>query len=101
MAGTIFGAGNIDPRAEGMAPGAEIYYQDYPDNLNNVDSDFNTQNVRITSSSYSNGCNAGYTNFTRQMDQDAIDNPALLHIFSAGNSGNSNCGVWGRFKLAT
>lgn len=92
VAGTIFGAGNIDPDAIGMAPGAEIHYQDYPDNLTQADQNYNVRNVRITSSSYSNGCNAGYTNFTQQMDQDAIDNPEMVHIFSAGNSGTSDCG---------
>lgn len=92
VAGTIFGAGNLNPEGRGMAPGAEIYYQDYPRNLNSVDNNYTSLNVRITSSSYSNGCNAGYTNFTRQMDQDAFDNPELLHVFSAGNSNNNNCG---------
>ncbi|WP_417603113.1 S8 family serine peptidase [Owenweeksia hongkongensis] len=100
VAGTIFGAGNLDPKGRGMAPGAEIYYQDYPDNLNNVDQDFNTHGVRITSSSYSNGCNAGYTGFTRQMDLDMDDHNTVLHVFSAGNSGTQDCGygagsVWG------
>ncbi len=92
VAGTIFGAGNKDPDGRGMAPGAEIHYQDYPDNLFDADQNYTNLGVRITSSSYSNGCNAGYTNFTRQMDQDAIDNPNMIHVFSAGNSGTSNCG---------
>lgn len=92
VAGTIFGAGNKDPRARGMAPGAEIYYQSYPNNLDNVDQDFINQNVRITSSSYSDGCNDGYTSFTRQMDLDMEQHPTLLHVFSAGNNGTSDCG---------
>ena len=92
VAGTIFGAGNINPAAKGMAPGAEIFYQSYPNNLNDADQNYANLNVRITSSSYSNGCNAGYTNFTRQMDEDAAENPFMLHVFSAGNSNNSNCG---------
>jgi hypothetical protein len=91
-AGTIFGAGNINPDAEGMAPGAEMYYTLYPGNLNNADNIYTTQNARLTSNSFSNGCNAGYTNFTRQMDQDAFDNPNMLHVFSAGNNGTSDCG---------
>ncbi len=100
VAGTIFGAGNIDPDGRGMAPGADLLYQRYPDNLNDADFNYNNLNVLITSSSYSNGCNAGYTNFTRQMDQDAIDNPSMIHVFSAGNSGTSDCGygagnTWG------
>lgn len=92
VAGTIFGAGNLDPRGRGMAPGLDMVYYSYPGNLNSTDNDYATKSVRLTSSSYSNGCNAGYTNFTRQMDQDYIDNPNLIHVFSAGNSGTSNCG---------
>ncbi|TNE28692.1 MAG: PKD domain-containing protein [Bacteroidetes bacterium] len=92
VAGTIFGAGNINPLAEGMAPGADLYYYRYPRNLNNVDADYQSDAVRITNSSYSNGCNAGYTAFTQQVDEDGLQNPKLLHVFSAGNDGASNCG---------
>lgn len=92
VAGTIFGAGNKDPRGRGMAPGAEMIYYSYPDNLTDIDQDYLQLGVRITSSSYSNGCNAGYTTFTNNMDQDAIQHRSLLHVFSAGNNGTSNCG---------
>lgn len=92
VGGTIFGAGNLDPYTEGMAPGADMYYYAYPRNLNSVDADYAAHAVRITNSSYSNGCNAGYTSFTQQMDEDIIQNPKLMHVFSAGNSGTSNCG---------
>ena len=100
VAGTIFGAGNLDPDGEGQAPGAQLVYYDYPDNLNDVDADYSNYDVRITASSYSNGCNAGYTAFTRQMDEDAIQNYSLTHVFSAGNNGTANCnygagGGWG------
>lgn len=91
VAGTIFGAGNINPEAEGMAPGADMYYYRYPRNLNNVDADYQSHAVRITNSSYSNGCNAGYTSFSQQMDEDVYDNDYLMHVFSAGNAGSSNC----------
>ncbi len=91
-AGTIFGAGNLDPEAEGMAPGADMFYTLYPNNLNNADQIYTSQNARLTSNSFSNGCNAGYTAFSRQMDRDAFQNPLMLHVFSAGNSGTSNCG---------
>ncbi len=92
VAGTIFGAGNRDPRGTGMAPGAQIIYYDYPDNISNADNDYVQDQVRITSSSYSNGCNAGYTSFTNQVDRDSRDNLGLLHVFSAGNNGTQNCG---------
>ncbi len=91
VAGTIFGAGNLNPDGEGQAPGASLVYYDYPANLNSVDNHYSLYGVRVTASSYSNGCNAGYTSFTQQMDQDIIDNYHLMHVFSAGNSGTSNC----------
>jgi PKD repeat protein len=92
VAGTIFGAGNMDPQGRGMAPGLDMIYYSYPANLTNADSDHTNNGVTITSSSYSNGCNAGYTNFTVQMDQDYAQHPELVHVFSAGNSGTNNCG---------
>ena len=91
VAGTIMGAGNLDPDGEGQAPGSKLVYYDYPDNLYDIDVDYNLYGIRVTASSYSNGCNAGYTAFTRQVDLDAIQNPSLTHVFSAGNNGNSNC----------
>jgi PKD repeat protein len=91
VAGTIFGAGNRNPRGMGMAPGSEMLYYSYPANLNNADADYNGFGIRITSSSYSNGCNAGYTTFARNMDLTSFNNPGLLHVFSAGNSGTTNC----------
>ncbi|MBI1317053.1 S8 family serine peptidase [bacterium] len=100
VAGTILGGGNLDPRGAGMAPGADLVYYTYPDNLNDVDLDFTQYGVRITNSSYSNGCNAGYTSFSAQVDGDVFLNPGLQHVFSAGNNGTQNCGygagnVWG------
>ncbi len=91
VAGTIFGAGNLDPDGEGQAPGAQLVYYDYPDNLNDIDVDYALYGVHITASSYSNGCNAGYTSFTRQLDQDVRDHYSLMHVFSAGNNGTANC----------
>ena len=91
VAGTIMGGGNLDPDGEGQAPGSQLVYYDYPDNLNDIDTDYNLYGIRVTASSYSNGCNAGYTAFTRQVDQDAFQNPSLTHVFSAGNNGNSDC----------
>ena len=91
VAGTIMGAGNLDPDGEGQAPGSKLVYYDYPDNLNDIDTDYGLYGIRVTASSYSNGCNAGYTSFTRRVDLDAIQHPSLTHVFSAGNNGNSNC----------
>ena len=49
-------------------------------------------NVLVFNSSYSNGCNAGYTNTTVLVDQEIYDNPTLMQVFSAGNSNGDDCG---------
>lgn len=98
-AGTIFGAGNISPDAKGMAPGAMLgvygvsgsfasVYQAF-DSINNHYLD---NEIRITSTSYSNGNNAGYTSLAQLMDIQIAAMPELMHVFSAGNAGGSNFG---------
>ncbi len=92
--GIAMGAGNLDPRYRGMATGAFLYYYDiggYP-HITNAVTNLNTNRVVITSTSYSEGCNAGYTTTTRQVDQQTRQNEELLHVFSAGNSAGSTCG---------
>lgn len=90
-AGTITGAGNRDPRGAGMAPGADMFYRNYPANLNDADNVYTSINARLTSNSFSNGCNGGYSTWSQQLDKDAFDNPLMLHVFSSGNNGNSSC----------
>ena len=91
VAGTIMGAGNLDPSAEGMASGAFLYVYTVWDAVNEAPFDYYSRDVRITSTSYSNGCNAGYTNFARTADQAIYNAPGLNHVFSAGNNGTSAC----------
>lgn len=94
VSGIAMGAGNLNPDNRGMAPGAYLYYYDiggYP-HIANAVSNYSTRGVVITSTSYSEGCNGGYTSTTRFVDQQTRQNPELLHVFSAGNSSRSNCG---------
>src|SRR5690606_330566 len=51
-------------------------------------------NIRITSTSYSNGNNSGYTSLARLMDVQINSMRDLMHVFSAGNAGTSNFN-WG------
>lgn len=96
-AGTIFGAGNLNPVARGMAPGATLRVYGVggggPTNYQAFDSiyrHYQNLGVRITSTSYGNGRNAGYTSLARIMDQQITDMPELMHVFSAGNDGNTS-----------
>ncbi len=93
VAGTIMGAGNLDPTSMGMAPGSMFYvYSSSNNNFDSAVSHLQNYDVVIVSKSYSNGCNNGYTSLTEQLDEQVHDNPSLIHIFSAGNNGTSNCG---------
>ncbi len=93
VAGIMSGSGNFDPTKRGMAAGTGVYVLDYDASfLDSTMFYFFTQDVIITNSSYSNGCNAGYTEITATVDQQVYDNPTLMHVFSAGNSNNNDCG---------
>ncbi|WP_400192891.1 S8 family serine peptidase [Hymenobacter sp. B81] len=92
VAGIIMGAGNLDPRVRGQATGAFNYYYTYPGNINSAPQHYATRAVRITTSSYGDGNNTGYTSFTRSVDMMTRQMPLLLHVFSSGNSGTANMG---------
>jgi hypothetical protein len=93
VAGTIMGAGNLNPLHRGMAFGADLYvYSSSNNNYDSVPSHYANLDVVITSKSYSNGCNAGYTSLSRELDRYVRQNPSLMHVFSAGNDGTSDCG---------
>ncbi|MBT5749986.1 MAG: S8 family serine peptidase [Flavobacteriales bacterium] len=93
VAGTIMGSGNLDPIAAGMANAAFLYV--YSSSNNNYSLAFPSlyvnDDVVITSKSYSNGCNAGYTSLSQELDQQINSHSSLIHIFSAGNNGSSSC----------
>jgi hypothetical protein len=92
VAGIIGGAGNIDPYYAGMAMGSDLRIRNYVNTLPGTVTLHINNGIMMFNSSYSNGCNAGYTSTTRQVDQEIRQNPALLQVFSAGNRGNSDCG---------
>ncbi len=93
-AGTILGAGNLNPRAMGMAPAADLVVyraSNYP-GFDSLYNQYHTLGIRITSTSYSDGCNAGYTARAAMLDEQSRTMPELVHVFSAGNNGTQNCG---------
>ncbi len=94
VAGIMAGAGNLNPTMRGMAAGADVYVSNYVANFLDTGTQnlINSGDVQITNSSYSNGCNAGYTTITNTVDQQTITHPSVMHVFSAGNSNNNNCG---------
>ncbi len=97
--GIIFGAANMNPTARGMAFGANLGVYGVSSSFANtyqafdsIYNHYNTNEIRITSTSYGDGNNAGYTSRARLMDQQINTMPELIHVFSAGNSGTSNFG---------
>jgi PKD repeat protein len=102
VAGTIMGAGNLDPKTKGMAYGADLLVYDYEYstyNMSSIQNHYENDGLVITSTSYSDGCNDGYSNLASQLDEQVRIFPSLIHVFSAGNSGTSDCGYgptgWG------
>jgi subtilisin family serine protease len=94
VAGIMAGAGNLNPLNKGMASGSDVYVVDYVSNFldtSTVDKIISGE-VQITNSSFSNGCNTGYTQVANTVDQQTNTYPQLLHVFSAGNSGTEDCG---------
>ncbi len=94
VSGIMAGAGNLDPSKRGMAAESNLYVVNYQSNFldNETQALINSGTVQITNSSYSDGCNAGYTTGTQTVDTQTNDIPSLLHVFSAGNSNNQDCG---------
>ncbi|MDN3723237.1 S8 family serine peptidase [Aequorivita sp. SDUM287046] len=94
VSGIMSGAGNLNPSNRGMAAGSLLYVVNYQPNF--LDSPtvslINSGDVLITNSSYSNGCNDGYTTITQTVDTQVHNMPNLQHTFSAGNSNGNNCG---------
>ncbi len=94
VSGIMSGAGNLNPSYRGMAAGSMLYVVNYQPNFLDTPTTtlINSGDVLITNSSYSNGCNAGYTSITQTVDTQVKNLPNLQHVFSAGNSNNNNCG---------
>ncbi len=93
VAGILTGAGNLDPTKRGMAAGANVFVSNYNSSFLDgaTTSLLNNGEVQITNSSYGNGCNDGYTSISRTVDLQTNENTSILHVFSCGNSGTTNC----------
>lgn len=92
VAGIAGGAGNLNPLMRGMATGSYLHIRQYDAAMPGTIPLHQDSAVLVFCSSYSNGCNAGYTNTTALVDQEIYNNPTLIQVFSAGNSNNQNCG---------
>jgi PKD repeat protein len=92
VAGILAGAGNLNPQMEGTASHAEVHMFHEFDAVKKATTLYNNRNILITSTSYSDGCNRGYTYLAQLADYQVKNNTSLIHVFSAGNTGNEDCG---------
>ncbi|MDQ3279167.1 MAG: S8 family serine peptidase, partial [Bacteroidota bacterium] len=92
-AGTLAGAGIINELYRGYAPKATLISQSFSGIIEYAASYVRDYGMVITNNSYGNivDCdyNGTYDLSSRILDQQALDHPNLLHVFSAGNSGNT------------
>jgi hypothetical protein len=98
VSGIIMGAGNKDPKGRGNAYGANLKVYTAYDGGNpeyegfyDVPNSYIDPGVKINSTSYSDGCNVGYTALTQTIDETIWDFPEFMHVFSSGNSSSSGC----------
>ncbi|MEN0003876.1 MAG: S8 family serine peptidase [Bacteroidota bacterium] len=93
VVGILAGAGNIDPLALGVAPGTEvhIFKIDGYTHVTNAISNYQSLGTVVTSTSYGEGCGAFYNTNANFLDAQMYQHDRVLHVFSAGNSANSDC----------
>jgi hypothetical protein len=111
-AGIIAGAGNLEQEARGNAPGAGLFVSLYTHSSSSNLGFFSYPNaylqdsLLVSSNSFGNGCNTGYNSLALYLDQTVRTHKGLSHVFSAGNSGTSNCSYgagsgWGNITGGT
>jgi Subtilase family/Secretion system C-terminal sorting domain len=102
-AGIAAGAGNLDEDMKGILTEAKILslsIVNYPQIFKAVENQ-NRFNCYVTSTSYGQGNCSNYNSNAQYIDRQVFENPHLLHVFSAGNSGQESCFGVNRFMNIT
>jgi len=89
MATLIGGAGNSFYRGKGMAPGALLSSSSFAVLMPDANAAYRQYNISVQNHSYGVNIEEYYGNDAAAYDTSMLVNPALLHIFSAGNQGSS------------
>ncbi|WP_165871565.1 S8 family peptidase [Flaviaesturariibacter flavus] len=111
MATILAGAGNSSPYALGVAPAALLGSVSFSSLLPEPDSFYRNRAITVQNHSYGTLIENFYGVEAAAYDAAARNNPALLFVFSAGNSGTSNAtsgtysglpvsNLTGNFKMA-
>lgn len=90
VAGTLTGAGNLDPTMRGQAWGATVFSYEGVMGLHAFPNAYVNEGVTITSISQGGCCNTGYTQQAQIVDQNTLNHTSLINILGAGNSGLTN-----------
>ncbi|TAL48926.1 MAG: T9SS type A sorting domain-containing protein, partial [Chitinophagaceae bacterium] len=90
MATMIAGGGNTWHLGKGAAWGSIISSSSFAILLPDANSAFQQYNISVQNHSYGVGVESYYGADAAAYDASAVDNPSLLHTFSAGNSGTSS-----------
>ena len=88
MSTIIGGAGNSFYTGKGVAWGTSITSSNFTTLLPDSDASYQQSGVTIQNHSYGTGVENYYGADAAAYDESAIRNPALLHVFSSGNSGD-------------
>lgn len=95
VSGILGGAGTVDPKHRGIACEAELVIESTSAIVYQAPSHLATYGMTITNNSYGPTFNCStankYYGASASADQQLFDNPELLHVFAAGNSGNGTC----------
>ncbi len=112
MAAIIAGHGNSSLYGRGVAVDAGLASSDFAGILPDLAADYINLGIQVQNHSYGTVIENFYGVFAQAYDQSTIDNPKLLHIFSAGNIGDqastegpyqgiaSYANLTGNFKMA-
>jgi len=106
VAGTVLGTGVIDPQAEGMAPGAQIFSWDFYDWIPyEMDTSYKYDSIVMTTNSWAYNTNpttyhdsckhrGNYDIYSYLFDRLVRLHPNFVHCFAAGNY-QSQCNLSG------
>jgi hypothetical protein len=90
MASLIAGAGNAGIQGQGVAPGAKIVHNNFDPLLPASDDWYRLYDVSVQNHSYGDNIRPDYASDARAYDESVALRPALLHVFSSGNSGDQS-----------
>jgi hypothetical protein len=97
VAGTMSGAGNLNPLYRGMAPESFVFSWDFMGDIPvEMDTNKSKYNYVLTQNSYgywTSQCTsfANYDGTSTEMDLLSNKHPDLLHVYAAANSRSMNC----------